>query len=166
MAKLLCRFGPDFWTVLYIANTAHLHNHTISICSIILLLITGIANLVLKYICKFTLSQPQSTTTTWLHLSLHVCLIAIPKCTQYTTKMKLCLWECLRVVRPEPQGGKITQLTQLMWWPSGAPASAGETSLRTRRSGESLRSTGEWKHQTLKCQHLVSISLHNAWEYQ
>ena len=33
-------------------------------------------------------------------------------------------WECLRVVRPESQGGQIAEYTGLMEWPSGAPGSA------------------------------------------
>jgi len=31
------------------------------------------------------------------------------------------LWECLRVVRPESQGGQIQEFTGPMQWPSGAP---------------------------------------------
>ena len=33
------------------------------------------------------------------------------------------LWVCLRVVRPESQGGQIPEYTRLMQWPSGSPGS-------------------------------------------
>jgi len=36
------------------------------------------------------------------------------------------LWEYLRVVRPESQGGRIPEFTGLMKWPSGAPGSTWE----------------------------------------
>jgi hypothetical protein len=33
------------------------------------------------------------------------------------------LWECLRVVGPESQGGQIPEFTGPTQWPSGAPGS-------------------------------------------
>jgi len=36
------------------------------------------------------------------------------------------LWECLRVVGPECQGGQIPEFTGAMQWPSGAPGSTWE----------------------------------------
>jgi len=47
------------------------------------------------------------------------------------------LWECLRVVGPEFQGGQIPELTGPMQWPSGAP---GSTSERRRQAWEHLES--------------------------
>ena len=36
------------------------------------------------------------------------------------------LWECLRVVEPESQGGQIPEFTGPTQWPSGAPGSTWE----------------------------------------
>jgi len=51
------------------------------------------------------------------------------------------LWECLRVVGPESQGGQIPELTGPTQWPSGAPGSTWE---RRRQDWERRRQA--WEH--------------------
>jgi len=50
-------------------------------------------------------------------------------------------WECLRVVGPESQGGKIPEFTGLIQWPSGAP---GRTSECQWQAWE--RQWQDWEH--------------------
>jgi hypothetical protein len=51
------------------------------------------------------------------------------------------LWECLRVVGPESQGGQIPELTGPTQWPSGAPGSTWE---HRRQDWECRRQA--WEH--------------------
>jgi len=51
------------------------------------------------------------------------------------------LWECLKVVGPESQGGQILEFTGPMQWPSGAPGSTWE---RRRQVWE--RRPQAWEH--------------------
>jgi len=81
----------------------------------------------------------------------------------YISKMYLCqweclgvsgsVWECLRVVGPESQGGQIPELTAPMLWPSGARESTWE---RGQRDVERRRQA--WERWQQACEHLESLS--------
>jgi hypothetical protein len=51
------------------------------------------------------------------------------------------LWEYLRVVGPESQGGQIPEYTGLSHWPSGAPVSTSERWQKIRQ-----RHPQAWEH--------------------
>ena len=59
------------------------------------------------------------------------------------------LWECLRVVGPESQGGQIQALTRPTQRPSGAAGSAGYNCARTRRLSDNQGSIRDCRQQSL-----------------
>jgi hypothetical protein len=66
--------------------------------------------------------QPLSPHDHGLQAHLQTCTITSAKCNFVTGS----LWECLRVVGPESQGGQIPELTEPTQWPSGAAGSTWE----------------------------------------
>jgi len=86
------------------------------------------------------------------------CLNTSAKCNYVTGS----LWECLRVVEPESQGGQIPEFNGPTQWPSGAPGSTWE---RWWQQWE--RRWQAWERRRQAWEHLESVweKQHLPWEH-